>query len=182
MLTLSTTELAALYGLDERRIRKEVEHGVFGRGRRPRFQLAAAVYMRVLEHIGFEVRVVADRRRLYRLIRVAVHERKLIISISPILRLDLKPVLGEVEGRFEHFRRWRDNLVVDDEILGGEPVFPKSRLAVRHVGGMLLRGVSPAEIREDYPYLKNDDLELAKLFALAYPRLGRPRDRQASPR
>lgn len=69
---------------------------------------------------------------------------------------------------------------VDAALLGGEPVFPKTRLAVRRVGGMLLRGASTRAIRSDYPYLRAQDLELAKLYAAAYPRLGRPRERQAA--
>jgi uncharacterized protein (DUF433 family) len=63
----------------------------------------------------------------------------------------------------------------------GEPVFPKSRLAVRQVGTMLLRGAAPADIREDYSYLTEQDIEFAKLFALAYPRVGRPREAGQAP-
>jgi uncharacterized protein (DUF433 family) len=64
------------------------------------------------------------------------------------------------------FERWRAKLVVDDRVLGGEPVFPKSRLAVRHIGEMLLRGVSRDEVREDYPYLEGIDLDFAVRFVL----------------
>jgi uncharacterized protein (DUF433 family) len=59
--------------------------------------------------------------------------------------------------------------VTDNAILGGEPVFPKSRLAVRHIGEMLLGGASRDEVREDYPYLSDRDLD----FAVAYTQ-GRP--------
>ena len=64
------------------------------------------------------------------------------------------------------FERWRAKLVVDDRVLGGEPVFPKSRLAVRHIGGMLLRGASRDEVREDYPYLDAIDLDFAVRLVL----------------
>jgi uncharacterized protein (DUF433 family) len=37
-----------------------------------------------------------------------------------------------------------------------------------------------AEIREDYPYLKEQDIEFAKLYAQAYPKRGRPRERKHS--
>jgi uncharacterized protein (DUF433 family) len=47
---------------------------------------------------------------------------------------------------------------------------------------MLLRGASPAEVREDYPYLKHDDIEFAPVFTTAYPRMGRPREHQAAAR
>jgi uncharacterized protein (DUF433 family) len=65
-------------------------------------------------------------------------------------------------------------------ILGGEPVFPGSRLAVRHVGEMLGRGGEPREIWEDYPYLTEEDLAFARLYTLAYPKMGRPRARASS--
>ncbi len=70
-------------------------------------------------------------------------------------------------------------LVEDEDILGGEPVFAKSRLAVRQIGGMLVKGASPADVREDYPCLKDEDIAFAKLYTLAYPRVGRPRDASA---
>jgi uncharacterized protein (DUF433 family) len=54
---------------------------------------------------------------------------------------------------------------------------------VRHIGGLLLRGTAPAEIHDDYPYLKDEDIEFAKMYALAYPPMGRPRrEPQASSR
>jgi uncharacterized protein (DUF433 family) len=64
------------------------------------------------------------------------------------------------------FESWRAKLVVDAHVLGGEPVFPNSRLAVRHVGEMVLRGASRDEVREDYPYLEAIDLEFAVRFVL----------------
>jgi uncharacterized protein (DUF433 family) len=72
----------------------------------------------------------------------------------------------EPEPRFEE---WKAQLVTDDAILGGEPVFPKSRLAVRHVGQMLLRGASRDEVQEDYPYLSDRDLDFAEICAQATP-------------
>ena len=72
--------------------------------------------------------------------------------------------------------------MTDEDILGGEPVFPRSRLAVRHVGGVLMRGASVDEVREDYPTLTDEDLELSTIFTRAYPPMGRPRERQAAGR
>ena len=73
-------------------------------------------------------------------------------------------------------RRARSLAASDPEILGGEPVFAKSRLAVRQIGAMLLRGASIDDVRDDYPYLTDEDIEFAKLYAEAYPRVGRPRE------
>ena len=85
-------------------------------------------------------------------------------------------------ARIERFARWKKRLVIRDNILGGEPVFPNSRLAVRQVGEMALRGASVREILEDYPYLGEQDIEFAKQFVTAYPRVGRPRVREVPAR
>ena len=81
-----------------------------------------------------------------------------------------------VESLLDRFEAWKARLVISPHFLGGEPVFPESRLAVRHVGGMLLRGGSVDEIREDYPYLSDEDLGFAKRYTEAYPGVGRPRE------
>jgi uncharacterized protein (DUF433 family) len=50
------------------------------------------------------------------------------------------------------YNTWRQRLVQDPSIMGGEVVFPGTRLTVHHVGAMLERGADVAEIVEDYPY------------------------------
>ena len=72
----------------------------------------------------------------------------------------------------------RGEVVTRDDILGGEPVFPGSRLAIRHIGQMVLRGAAVKEILEDYPYLDEQDIEFAKQFVAEYPRVGHPRVRE----
>jgi uncharacterized protein (DUF433 family) len=182
MDSLSTNEVVALFELDERRVRKEVEHGVFGPRNPPRFDLPAIVYLRTVVEIGFEMGAVEDRKRLYHLILDAMKATRPTIELSPITVLHIGRVARPIEEKSARFEAWKKKLVIDDRILGGEPVFPESRLSVRNVGAMLLRGISPDDIREDYPYLSSEDIEFARLYALAYPRMGRPRERQAPPR
>lgn len=89
--------------------------------------------------------------------------------------LNVASITTELRAQVAAFETWRATLVIQENLLGGEPVFPGSRLAVRHVGEMLLRGSATSEILEDYPYLSERDLEFACLYATAYPRIGRPR-------
>jgi uncharacterized protein (DUF433 family) len=181
-MRLTTNEVVALFDLDEGRVRKDVEHGVLGPASPPRFDLAAVVYLRTVAELGFELRAIDDRRRLYQLVLSAMKGTRPVIALSEITEVRLDPIVREVEEKVERFMAWKARLVIDPRILGGEPVFPSSRLAVRHVGGMLLRGATAAEVREDYPYLQDEDLELAALYARAYPRMGRPGDRTTAAR
>jgi uncharacterized protein (DUF433 family) len=181
----TVNEAAALIGLEEKTVRKEVEYGLFGSESPPRFSLPALVYFRVLVLLGLQPSV-EERKRIYALITKAFarSKRPAKVDVSPVLELKLGDVTEEVEDRLARFEAWKKKIVVDPEILGGEPVFAKSRLAVRRVGTMMLRGRANAEqeIREDHPSLKSEDIEFAKLYTLAYPRIGRPRDRKAPAR
>jgi uncharacterized protein (DUF433 family) len=181
--TLTAAEVSALVDLDEGRVRKEVEYGLFGSASPPRFSLADAVYLRALAVLGVQLGV-DDRVKLHHIIGKAMASPKppAKIDLGPVLEMKLAPMADEVRGRLARFETWKRKLVVDENMLGGDPVFPKSRLAVRHVGGMLLRGAPVRGIREDYPYLKDEDIEFAPVFVRAYPRMGRPRERQAPAR
>jgi uncharacterized protein (DUF433 family) len=75
----------------------------------------------------------------------------------------------DVRARAELYQRGLERIDRDDEILGGEPVFKGTRLAVRHIGGMRANGQSVEQIREDYPELSSDDIEFARLYAEAPP-------------
>ena len=90
------------------------------------------------------------------------------------LSLDLKRVLEEVRSRVERLERARRLVVEDPEIRGGEPCIRGTRIGVYEVSSMLERGTSEGEILEGYPSLKREQIELANIFAQAYPRKGRP--------
>ena len=56
------------------------------------------------------------------------------------------------------------------DILGGEPVFPKSLLAVSRIAGLVERGESARSILKDYPYLTVEDVSFARLWPSVPPR------------
>lgn len=141
----------------------------------------AAAYFRALAELGLELDV-EGRRLLHERIAGALRAKPLPrrVPLGGVLELKLGEIVEAVTKTLARFEAWKGKLVQDDTIMAGEPVFPKSRLAVRQIGGMLLKGAPVDEVKEDYPFLEEDDLELAKLFTVAYPRVGRPRE--AAPR
>jgi uncharacterized protein (DUF433 family) len=184
METFTTAEISALFGVDERRVRKDVEHGIIGATNPPRFRFADVVYFVTVKAMKLELSV-GDRKRLHDMLVELMSKTTKVpstIELSPVVYLKIEPVVREARTRSSRFDAWKRLLVEDPGILAGEPVFPKSRLAVRHVGDMLRGGTPVDEIREDYPYLTDDDVEFAPLYTVAYPRLGRPRADQAPPR
>src|SRR5262249_28731458 len=79
--------------------------------------------------------------------------------------------------RFRTYRRGLARMVVDPAILGGEPVFVGTRIAVRHVGALARRGVPEAELLADFPSLNAADIKFARIFVGMKPPPGRPRRR-----
>ncbi len=179
MYALTATEAAALTGVDEKLIRKDVEQGVVDALSPPRFAERALVYFSATAAFALHL-ATSERRRLYRLVCEAVDAREPKLALGAGWTLDVAAIEETLRERQQGFEAWKGGLVVDDKVLGGEPVFPNSRLAVRHVGELLRRGTEPAEVLEDYSYLTPRDLEFARLYTIAYPRVGRPRA-QAAP-
>ena len=62
----------------------------------------------------------------------------------------------------------------DSEIMRGAPVYRGTRIPVHAVADMLSQGATVAEILEGYPALTREKVELAPMYAKAFPRRGRP--------
>src|SRR3984885_407796 len=73
------------------------------------------------------------------------------------------------------YRKGADRIVSDAEILSGESVFKGTRIPLKHIAGLFRKGVSEAEIREDYSALSDLDLAFASIHARMSPPPGRPR-------
>ena len=178
--SLTVNEVVAFTDAEEKVVRKEVEYGLFGAESPPRFALPALVYFRVMRSFGLRLRS-EDRRKVYAAIEqgLTASGLKPMVKLSPVLELKLDEVTKELQDKIERFDAWKSELVTDQRILGGEPVFPGTRLAVRRIGGLAMKGAE-REIREDYPYITSADIAFAVMYTKAYPKLGRPRAAQTS--
>jgi uncharacterized protein (DUF433 family) len=185
-VSLSTAEVSALLEVPERRVRKEIEHGLLPS--LPRIDFEAAVYLWVVNSLTDLEPSVEWRRSLLKSIRNhLVHSSvssipKEMEVVHGVLSLHLRSLVEEVGNRVFSFSRWCVRRVASEpSILGGEPVFRGTRLLVRWVGEGAERHGGAEELLEDYPYLKPEDIEFARRFARAYPRVGRPREPAKAP-
>lgn len=60
---------------------------------------------------------------------------------------------------------YRERIVRDPQIIGGEPVFKGSRVTLRTVLASLAEGGTTAEILADFPTLSEEDVRAAIAFA-----------------
>ena len=68
--------------------------------------------------------------------------------------------------------RARDAVVCDQAVLSGVPCIKGTRIPVHDIAAMLANGDSAEAILEAYPRLSETQVELAVVYARAYPRRG----------
>ena len=58
-----------------------------------------------------------------------------------------------------------DRINIDPEVMVGKPVIKGTRITVQLIVQLLANGATEAEILNDYPDLKKEDIKAALLFA-----------------
>ncbi len=168
-------EAAAFVYLSPKRVYKEIEYKVIQPvSDLPRLSFAALVYLRALKEINFEFSV-QYRTALYQSLVKAIEESASTLEFAKFFVLQLNSISQELSELISQFNEWKSHLVTDSNIMGGQTVFPDSRLSVHHIGKIIDREESIQAIQEDYPYLSELDLKFAPLYAKAYPLIGRPK-------
>jgi uncharacterized protein (DUF433 family) len=92
------------------------------------------------------------------------------------LQLDLKPIFAKVRANAKMLAHAAKMVVINPRIRGGEPVIRGTRIGVYEVAAMAAHATQQerVDILAGYPTLQPEQLELALIFAAAYPRRGRP--------
>jgi len=96
------------------------------------------------------------------------------------LTINLAPFLKRTRERLSRLFAARELVTEDPSILMGTPVIRGTRIPVYDVASSVSAGFPMERIREAYPGLSDNHIELAALYAEANPPRGRPR-RPAEP-
>jgi uncharacterized protein (DUF433 family) len=102
------------------------------------------------------------------------------LKLDDYLFIDIAKVVEDLAPRVDLYAAGLTHIEKKEGVLGGEVVFKNTRLSVNHIGKMREGGEAIADIIEDYPYLRQDDIEFARLYFKAHPMLGRPPRREES--
>lgn len=97
------------------------------------------------------------------------------------LTIDFASFWTSVHKRLQRLNAARDQVSMDDRILGGTPVISGTRVPVYDVAASVAAGYPIERILSAYPSLNREQVELAAFFAEANPQRGRPRQRTAPP-
>ena len=177
-IVFTPTEAAAIVQVPTKRVYKELEYSIITSTENPpRLPFVALVYLRALKEVDFTFSI-DFRTLLYKRLVDAITHNSTSLEIARYFVLQLDAISNELSELINRFNQWKESLVTNPAIMGGEAVFPDSRLTVRHIGTMLERGESKEVIREDYHYLSEEDIEFALLYIRAYPVIGRPKNNE----
>ena len=141
-------------------------------GRNGRLLDEAAVVSLALERRLARDTTPEFRRRLFS--EIASAPRKRAVSLGS-LKVELDGPRREVKERLKQLRRIERLVVVNPEIMGGNPVFRGTRVPVHQVAELLNKGETVERLREDYPRVSEEMIQLAPIYAAAHPLRGRPK-------
>jgi uncharacterized protein (DUF433 family) len=175
----TSTEAATLSGVAVKAVHNAIDKRIVAvqsrpSGKRTRRSLSAQDVLRL--KLWYEVGAVLSQERRQRLFD-EIEER----PSAKRVKADALVIVDVEEARKQIARRVRDldaaeaAVTRSSAVMGGEPVFKSTRIPVRLVAAMLDQGASEAEILDGYPKLAARHLELARIWAAAHPRRGRPK-------
>jgi len=98
------------------------------------------------------------------------------------LTIDLAPFVKRATERLGRLNVARNLVVSSAELLSGTPVIRGTRIPVYDVAASAAAGIPTERILAAYPSLDAEKVELATIFADAYPPRGRPRSGRELPR
>ena len=91
------------------------------------------------------------------------------------LTFDVRPMETAIRHGLNTLERARKMVAIDKDVLGGAPCFKGTRVPVHDIATMIANGDQRSAILKAYPQLTAEQIDLAVLYAEAYPRRGRPR-------
>ncbi len=186
----SLREAAAIAGIPETTIRTAIEKRSIrpsssrvGKSIRYEFDLNELLFIKLLTEFPFSLPK-EDKDSLRQLVgrssgsvgRWQMRGPDLLMKKGELsVSVHYRPLRKQLLQNVNLYRKGAGRIVSDPEILSGEPVFRGTRIPLEHIAGLLRKGVSEAEIREDYPALSDLDLAFASIHARMSPPPGRPR-------
>ncbi len=179
--TFTPSEAAVVSGLALHSVQREIDEGPLRKARPALFGVGRRLNKNDLLYLA----LVKDFQKLLsrrgkELIYTAVRKYPPLGAKSAAKQphvfglLDIQKARSEVRGQLSRLAQAKAMVVSDPEIRGGEPVIKGTRIGVYEVATMLQRSASKEEILSGYPTLRPEHLDLAVIYAKAYPRRGRP--------
>ncbi len=141
--------------------------------RSPRFLTGEdLVRLRIWRGVGDTLS--AERRHLL-FVAIASRPTAKTVKADELLIVDVGEARKQVDRGVRDLEAAEAIVTKDKGTLGGEPVFKGTRIPVYGIAAMLEAGATADDLLSGYPKLNERMLDLARIWAAAHPRRGRPK-------
>lgn len=176
-LTYSANEAACITGVPLKQVHRFIDAGVVDGGmqsgdRRVRVVPVEGLVGLKLAYETARVLTLEGRRRL---VRFLLDHPGTKLASEHCVSVDLVPMRRAVRDGLSLLAKARTAVSCDRAILSGTPCIKGTRIPAHDIADMLANGDSVEALQEHFPQLTKSKIELAVLYARAYPKRGRPR-------
>jgi uncharacterized protein (DUF433 family) len=116
----------------------------------------------------------ADAYRLVKHLDLLTTDMETELMIGDLVRINAGKALAPMRRRLDLYARARELIVSDPATMGGTHTIRGTRITAQAILGRLEAGDTVASVLDDYPYLNQEMVEAAALYAMANPPRGRP--------
>ena len=174
--TLSVNEAACVTGVPLKQAHRIIDAGLLdaaatGDGRSRAVHPEGLLGLK-LAHETTDLLTLDGRRRL---VRYLLDHPDARTARERDVSVDVRTMKGEVRRGLSRLARARNAVACDKAVLSGTPCIKGTRIPVHDIADMIANGNLAGAIRGAFPQLSEAQIELAVLYARAYPRRGRPR-------
>jgi uncharacterized protein (DUF433 family) len=175
-MLVTANEAASITGVPLRQVHRIIDAGLLEgavkRRRNARLLKRNALIGLKLAHETADVLTAQGRRAVVAtLIR---RPGQAVIRTASVV-VDSRAAAKSVRSGLDQLTKARRFVSITPGVLGGTPVFRGTRIPVHDIADMLSNGDDASAIVRAYPQLDKERVRLAPIYALAYPRRGRPR-------
>ena len=180
-IQLTAAQASAVTGLSLKAINKAIDRQTVPstarakNGVRKRYVSEAALVCLKLEAKGLGELPLRFRKRIFDL--VLTHPEMTTVRPVEAVQIDVQQARREVLESIDELKQAEQMVTADAAVMGGVPVIAGTRIPVGALSDMLAQGATPEEIVEGYPSLNTEQVRLARVYASAHPRRGRPASR-----
>jgi uncharacterized protein (DUF433 family) len=174
------TQVSAVTGLPLAAVHKAIEYRLIQPKRirdgklNTRLLSKPQVIFLYLEARGLRSLPLAMRREVAKSLERNPDTNTMAISEGSVVAIDCKSARKNVETALRHLDKARLMVESDPNTMLGTPVYRGTRIPVHTIVDMLAQSATVEEILDGYPALTREKIQLAPLYAKAFPRRGRP--------
>jgi uncharacterized protein (DUF433 family) len=174
---MSANEAASVTGVPLKHVHRIVDAGLLQGAAENRAGMRVIVGGRGLVGLKLAYQMAGlltpkGRQRLVKQVLEHPQARKLEESAVTV---DVRPIESAIRQSLSALERAKKMVIIDKDVLNGMPCFKGTRIPVHDIAAMISNGDDKMAVLKAYPQLTSEQLDLAILYAEAYPRRGRPR-------